>query len=176
MASELLCMSAKKGSRYCGESKVNGRVDNFDCQSCNSCSSKDAGKSCPQVISGILCHSGSCIQEDLLKKTNATHWNAGNTCSNIDHATCDVAHLQQNLTRHEGNSLQDLCMQDHYDDEDEDDSDWEPVNHFYIKKWFCTNCTLPNFDDVSHCDVWYFPSSLLVISQFTNALALIDWP
>ena len=43
--------------------------------------------------------------------------------------------------------------QDLFDDED-DDSDWEPAQeHVEIKKWFCTNCTMVNLDDIIHCDV-----------------------
>ncbi|XP_021292116.1 histone deacetylase 15 isoform X1 [Herrania umbratica] len=44
--------------------------------------------------------------------------------------------------------------QDAFDDDDEDDSDWEPVQkHVEILKWFCTNCTMVNLDDVVHCDI-----------------------
>ncbi|XP_022736489.1 histone deacetylase 15 isoform X4 [Durio zibethinus] len=54
-----------------------------------------------------------------------------------------------------------LTFQDMYnnqdafdDDDDEDDSDWEPVQkHIEILKWFCTNCTMVNLDDVVHCDI-----------------------
>ncbi|KAI0527013.1 hypothetical protein KFK09_002609 [Dendrobium nobile] len=57
---------------------------------------------------------------------------------------------------HRGNTLCDLHHQENYGDDEydeEDDSDWEPVNHLVFKKWFCSNCTMPNFDDVYHCDV-----------------------
>ncbi|XP_024027272.1 histone deacetylase 15 [Morus notabilis] len=37
------------------------------------------------------------------------------------------------------------------DDDDDDDSDWEPLQK--VVKWFCTNCTMVNFDDIVHCDV-----------------------
>ncbi|MBA0657428.1 hypothetical protein Goklo_009713, partial [Gossypium klotzschianum] len=44
--------------------------------------------------------------------------------------------------------------QDAFDDDDEDDSDWEPVQkHIEILKWFCTNCTMVNLDDVFLCDI-----------------------
>ncbi|XVF53948.1 hypothetical protein PTKIN_Ptkin05aG0141500 [Pterospermum kingtungense] len=44
--------------------------------------------------------------------------------------------------------------QDAFDDDDEDDSDWEPLQkHIEISKWFCTNCTMVNLDDVVHCDI-----------------------
>ncbi|KAK4803955.1 hypothetical protein SAY86_003772 [Trapa natans] len=37
--------------------------------------------------------------------------------------------------------------------EDDDDSDWEPLKrHMEIPNWFCINCTMANLDDVVHCD------------------------
>ncbi|KAG0478775.1 hypothetical protein HPP92_013494 [Vanilla planifolia] len=56
-----------------------------------------------------------------------------------------------------GSTIQDYCDNENNvddDDYDEDeDSDWEPINHFSLKKWFCCNCTMPNFEDVCRCDV-----------------------
>ncbi|KAK3189930.1 hypothetical protein Dsin_029491 [Dipteronia sinensis] len=52
-------------------------------------------------------------------------------------------------------TVQDMYNQESFDDEDEDDSDWEPMQkHVEIKKWFCTNCTMVNLDDVDivYCD------------------------
>ncbi|XP_065860694.1 LOW QUALITY PROTEIN: histone deacetylase 15 [Euphorbia lathyris] len=44
--------------------------------------------------------------------------------------------------------------QDLFDDDDEDDSDWEPVpKHVEIVKWFCTNCTMINLHYVVHCNI-----------------------
>ncbi|XP_031404324.1 histone deacetylase 15 isoform X2 [Punica granatum] len=41
-----------------------------------------------------------------------------------------------------------------FNEDDEEDSDWEPLKrHVEILKWFCTNCTMVNLDDVVHCDV-----------------------
>ena len=54
--------------------------------------------------------------------------------------------------------------QDAFDDDDEDDSDWEPVQkHIEILKWFCTNCTMVNLDDVVHCDVCLFILFLILL-------------
>ncbi|GMI76557.1 histone deacetylase 15 [Hibiscus trionum] len=54
-------------------------------------------------------------------------------------------------------TIQDMYNnQDAFDDDDdeEDDSDWEPVQkRNEIVKWFCTNCTMVNLDDVVHCDI-----------------------
>ncbi|KAF3773013.1 Histone deacetylase 15 [Nymphaea thermarum] len=39
------------------------------------------------------------------------------------------------------------------DDDDEGDSDWEPhLQPTVSEKWLCINCTMPNFDNVLHCD------------------------
>ncbi|XP_054821855.1 histone deacetylase 15 isoform X2 [Prosopis cineraria] len=43
--------------------------------------------------------------------------------------------------------------QDMFDDDD-DDSDWEPLQKsLEVIKWFCTNCTMVNLDDIDHCDI-----------------------
>ncbi|KAJ4821933.1 Histone deacetylase 15 [Turnera subulata] len=56
--------------------------------------------------------------------------------------------------RHRELTFQDMYEnQDLFDDE-EDDSDWEPVQkHVEILKWFCTNCTMVNLDDVVYCEI-----------------------
>ncbi|CAA6665283.1 unnamed protein product [Spirodela intermedia] len=71
-----------------------------------------------------------------------------------DYEACGTA-PRQRVSRHSvGSTLQDLSnMEEQYDDEDDDDSDWEPVMRLISKKWFCVNCTMPNFDDVSYCDI-----------------------
>ncbi|GMH21382.1 hypothetical protein Nepgr_023224 [Nepenthes gracilis] len=54
---------------------------------------------------------------------------------------------------------QQLTLQDIYDnpddlDDDEDDSDWEPLQEqMAVTKWFCTNCTMINFDGAVQCDI-----------------------
>ncbi|KAE8710699.1 Histone deacetylase 15 isoform 2 [Hibiscus syriacus] len=43
---------------------------------------------------------------------------------------------------------------DAFDDYNEDDSDWEPVQKcIEFMQWFCTNCTMVNLDDVVHYDI-----------------------
>ena len=163
MASESLCVSSQKGSGFCGESKIHNKIDHVECQSSFSCSYEDPGKSCPQEIDGTLCYNEIYFREDLFKTNNDPHCNAGRTCPDTDDEPSNTAQLQQNTRQQKGSTLQDLYMQDQYDDEDDDDSDWEPVNHFIIKKWFCSNCTMPNFDDVCHCDVWYFSLIFFIV-------------
>lgn len=70
--------------------------------------------------------------------------------------TSGAVQLEMHKRERKGNAFSDLDHNENYCDDDydeEDDSDWEPINHFVIKKWFCRNCTMPNFDDVCHCDV-----------------------
>ncbi|XP_039042894.1 histone deacetylase 15-like isoform X2 [Hibiscus syriacus] len=79
-------------------------------------------------------------------------------------------------------AFQDMCdNQDLFDDEDEDDSDREPVQkHIEVLKWFCTNCKMVNLDDVSHCDICgeHKESSILkhgfYASAFSTAVELIQ--
>lgn len=49
-------------------------------------------------------------------------------------------------------------------DDDEDDSDWEPLpwkRTVEIPKWFCTNCTMSNLDYTVHCGVCFLPYVVL---------------
>lgn len=47
-----------------------------------------------------------------------------------------------------------LYEQELLEDDEEDDRDWLPFRRFTVqKKWFCTNCTMPNFDDSVCCDL-----------------------
>lgn len=51
-----------------------------------------------------------------------------------------------------------LTMEDIYNnpdelEDDEDDSDWEPfLEPLAVRKWFCTNCTMVNFDGFVFCE------------------------
>lgn len=62
--------------------------------------------------------------------------------------------VKKNGKRQSDMSLEDMYNKQYDFDEDEDDSDWEPLQkHIEIVKWFCANCTMVNLDDVVHCDV-----------------------
>ncbi|CAN6443073.1 unnamed protein product [Victoria cruziana] len=84
----------------------------------------------------------------------------GHTGENPDSNTLSTISTQSRLQRrsHVDGTLQDLmgwyCQQDKpEEDDDEDDSDWEPhLQDVVSGKWFCINCTMPNFDDVLYCD------------------------
>ena len=78
--------------------------------------------------------------------------------------------LQKKARLHKEN--REMTFQDMYDnqnlfDDEDDDSDWEPLEKpVEVLKWFCTNCTMVNFDDVVHCDVSYDLCFSHIISLF----------
>lgn len=78
--------------------------------------------------------------------------------------------LQKKARQQKEMTFQDMYeSQNLLDDEDEDDSDWEPLEkHVEVMKWFCTNCTMLNFDDIDHCDVclWFMLLSVFVLRPF----------
>ncbi|KAL5544718.1 hypothetical protein UlMin_008502 [Ulmus minor] len=71
-----------------------------------------------------------------------------------------------------------MTFQDMYDnqnlfDDEDDDSDWEPLEKpVEVLKWFCTNCTMVNFDDVVHCDICgeHKESGILRLGFFASPL------
>ncbi|XP_015944226.1 histone deacetylase 15 [Arachis duranensis] len=77
----------------------------------------------------------------------------------------------------------DLTFQDMYlnqyafDDEDDDDSDWEPfqlpVSRVEVIKWFCKNCTMANLDGVVLCDICgeHKDSKIVNFGFFASSLA-----
>ncbi|XP_042430364.1 histone deacetylase 15-like isoform X3 [Zingiber officinale] len=144
MASETLCTSLK-GKKICGENKVN-EIHLRECQSC-SYESHDKFHS--------MCGNGSTNLSGCLHKGSAQNLGPLSAMPNqLDlpsEIPVDRPISKQRMKHERDSTLQELYLQDEYDDED--DSDWEPVSPFIIKKWFCTNCTMPNFDDVCHCEV-----------------------
>ncbi|KVI06496.1 Histone deacetylase domain-containing protein [Cynara cardunculus var. scolymus] len=55
--------------------------------------------------------------------------------------------------QHEDMTLQDIYSKEG-DFDDEDDSDWEPLEkHIPVVKWFCVNCTMVNVDDAIYCHI-----------------------
>ncbi|XP_042422875.1 histone deacetylase 15-like isoform X1 [Zingiber officinale] len=144
MASETLCTSLK-GKKICGENKVN----EIHLRECQSCSYESHGKF--HSMSG----NGSTNLSRCLHKGSAQNLGPLSAMPNqLDlpsEIPVDRPISKQRMKHERDSTLQELYLQDEYDDED--DSDWEPVSPFIIKKWFCTNCTMPNFDDVCHCEV-----------------------
>ncbi|XP_039057543.1 histone deacetylase 15-like, partial [Hibiscus syriacus] len=93
------------------------------------------------------CHNGSDARGDIGASGRDLTANVDED-TQLDNASKKVR-LPKELT------LRDMFNdQNAFDDDDEDDSDWEPVQkHIEILKWFCTNCTMVNLDDVFHCDI-----------------------
>ncbi|ESW27132.1 hypothetical protein PHAVU_003G176700 [Phaseolus vulgaris] len=83
------------------------------------------------------------------------------------------ARLQKELT------FQDMYQNDGvFDEDDEDDSDWEPFQlpkcvEFEIKKWCCRNCTMTNLDCYDCCDICgeHRESKILSHGFFASPLA-----
>jgi len=72
-------------------------------------------------------------------------------------------HTSQMALQNKAKQQKEMTFQDMYnnqglfDEDDDDDGDWEPAQeHVETVKWFCTNCTMVNLDDVTHCDVCLF--------------------
>ncbi|XP_010905063.1 histone deacetylase 15 isoform X3 [Elaeis guineensis] len=154
---------------------MQNQVDQVESQSNFSLLYECHGKSAPEGSKGSLYFGENCLEQKLLGENNDELCNARTTQSDLSDCMADeptprlrnVVNADENACLHgqqesceaeenlkqKSSTLQDLYAQEYYDDEDDDDSDWEPASHFVIKKWFCANCTMPNFDDVCHCDV-----------------------
>ncbi|KAL5197252.1 hypothetical protein ABZP36_000764 [Zizania latifolia] len=60
---------------------------------------------------------------------------------------CDDLLEDSNKEQH-GGTLEDLFS---FNDEEDDDSDWEPSAPLALNRWFCLICTVPNTDEFTHC-------------------------
>ncbi|OEL34404.1 Histone deacetylase 15 [Dichanthelium oligosanthes] len=71
-------------------------------------------------------------------------------CLTVENGSCmAVDDLQQEFEIEQaGGTLEDLFFSD---DEEEDDSDWEPAGSLVVNRWFCLNCTMPNVDEITYC-------------------------
>jgi hypothetical protein len=79
--------------------------------------------------------------------------------------------LQRKAKQQKEMTFQDMYNnQGLFDEDDDDDGDWEPAQeHVETVKWFCTNCTMVNLDDVTRCDVclcFYASFLILFLSLF----------
>ncbi|KAF5200832.1 Histone deacetylase [Thalictrum thalictroides] len=85
----------------------------------------------------------------------------------------DTIPVTKKLKQQKEMTFQDIYREE-YDDDDDDfeDSDWEPSQED-PKKWFCTNCTMVNLDDVVHCDICgeYKDSEILRLGFFASDVA-----
>ncbi|KAL5726042.1 histone deacetylase [Ranunculus cassubicifolius] len=70
-------------------------------------------------------------------------------------------------------TFQDIYREEYDDVDDEDeDNDWDP-SQCDSKRWFCTNCTMVNIDDVLHCDICgeYKDSKILTHGFYASNIA-----
>ncbi|KAM7479731.1 hypothetical protein LguiA_027944 [Lonicera macranthoides] len=66
----------------------------------------------------------------------------------------EVSGISKKARRHNDMTLEDMYNNQDGFDEDDDDSDWEPLEkHFMAVKWFCVNCTMVNLEDVVLCNI-----------------------
>ncbi|KAG5234023.1 histone deacetylase [Salix suchowensis] len=102
---------------------------------------------------------------------NGKHGNSGSNRAGTS-SSCEGDVLMMNMEDVDGNldgdvapvvkkarqgdlTFQDIHgNKDFFDEDDEDDSDWEPVQkHVELIKWFCVNCTMVNLGDGVVCDL-----------------------
>ncbi|XP_011009792.1 PREDICTED: histone deacetylase 15 isoform X4 [Populus euphratica] len=95
--------------------------------------------------------------------------NTGDVDGNLDGDIEPVFARQGDLT------FQDIHDNgDYFDEDDEDDSDWEPVQkHVELIKWFCVNCTMVNLGDGVICDLCgeHKDSGILRLGCFASPLS-----
>lgn len=160
MASDTLCINKKDG-KFSGNHTACQQGNLTDCQ--NSFSSLHDMDLNPyhERMNTSLCSEDSCLEEkvsddldvpccSLTTEADARNNGGDDGCLGVSGALqFEIYHRKQ-----KGNTFCDLHHLENFDDVDydeEDDSDWEPINHLVIKKWFCSNCTMSNFDDVFLC-------------------------
>uniref|UniRef100_A0A6N2N2L6 histone deacetylase n=2 Tax=Salix viminalis TaxID=40686 RepID=A0A6N2N2L6_SALVM len=102
---------------------------------------------------------------------NGKHGNSGSNRAGTS-SSCEDDVLMMNMEDVDGNldgdvapvvkkarqgdlTFQDIHgNKDFFDEDDEEDSDWEPVQkHVELIKWFCVNCTMVNLGDGVVCDL-----------------------
>ena len=144
MASDMQPLSGHEiPSRVVENCGVSDHACHGKCQSCDS----DVKPSCAEV-NGISLSIGSHTDGKASKET----------CDCADPDGCLIAtngscmaidELTQEFEREQaGAALEDLVFSN---DEEEDDSDWDPASSLVMNRWFCLNCTLPNVDAVMYC-------------------------
>jgi histone deacetylase 6 len=125
------------------------------CQSCDS----DVKPSCGEV-NGISSLIGS-HTDGKASKENCGACTFTYDCADLDgcliatNGSCmAVDELTQEFEREQaGATLEDLVFSN---DEEDDDSDWDPASSLVTNRWFCLNCTMPNVDVVMYCLVRLF--------------------
>lgn len=160
MASDTLCMNRKDSnfSRNSNACQLRHQTDYLN--NLSSLHDKDLNFSLGRMSTNLYSEQ-NCLEEkvsdvDVTCNSLTPEADGTNNCGD-DGCLCVSGTVQFKLyhSKQKGNALCDLHHQELFDDVDYDedeDSDWEPVHHLVIKKWFCSNCTMPNFDDAYQCD------------------------
>lgn len=96
----------------------------------------------PERVGYTLCHEDNCESQG----------SRGDAAEDANVGT-EPDTVSKKLRQQTEMTFQDIYKEEYDDIDDEDeDSDWEPSQD-NTKKWFCTNCTMVNLDDVLHCDI-----------------------
>jgi histone deacetylase 6 len=135
------------------------------CQSCDG-----VGKPSHSRENGVSLkeHSGKCdfncdhadaLLVDGVKGSPARSGHVDSACCDHDgfldekNGSCMACDDQESDREQGGHTLDDLFL---FNDEEDDDIDWEPSARLVENRWFCLNCTVPNLDEVTHCQVKSF--------------------
>uniref|UniRef100_A0ACD5UYU6 Uncharacterized protein n=2 Tax=Avena sativa TaxID=4498 RepID=A0ACD5UYU6_AVESA len=161
MASDIRPLNSKKrevpshGRQNCGDQAFHGK-----CQSCdgvgkpshsreNVISLKEDCGTCSfnsDHADALLVDGAKC---SLARSGHIDSAGCGdNGCLHGKNGSCMAFDDQESDREQGGHTLDDLFF---FNDEDEDDIDWEPAAPVVENRWFCLNCTVPNLDEVTHC-------------------------
>ncbi|KAE9467112.1 hypothetical protein C3L33_00965, partial [Rhododendron williamsianum] len=142
---EALPMSCLKN----GEAEHNLYTQHRDLGSeceCDSRRNRDLGS---VGISISPCQGGNCGEERVSTAPISVRDRAEDMLGNMKpEVKSKKARRQKKMT------LEDMYNNQYDFDDEDDDSDWEPVQKpAAVVKWFCVNCTMVNLGDDSHCDI-----------------------
>lgn len=200
--SDILHMGHLNNTEFAAENRLRKQINGAQCQSSVACSSKRqgclgseeicGGRGMPDGNATATLHERIWHDNRSESKSSGQLSNLandvvtdGNTDFDCEYHACEPFHVSpsQKCRRHQSaQTLEDTDNQQDYfyDDDEDDDSDWEPLQkHADCKKWFCTNCTTANYDNVVHCNVWHcicpFWIFCLTIKLFMISIVYADF-
>jgi histone deacetylase 6 len=110
------------------------------------------GKSSVAICGVCGDHADDLVKEATDSKSRSSHVEVADHDSHLAGrkgscmAAADLPHESE--IEQAGGTLEGLFF---FNDEEEDDSDWEPTNHLAVNRWFCLNCTMPNMAEIAYC-------------------------
>ncbi|XP_058227179.1 histone deacetylase 15 isoform X2 [Rhododendron vialii] len=142
---EALPMSCLKNGEAEHNPYTQHRVLGSECE-CDSRRNRDLGS---VGINISPCQGGNCGEERVSTAPISVRDRAEDMVANIKpDVKSKKARQQKKMT------LEDMYNNQYDFDDEDDDSDWEPVQKpAAVVKWFCVNCTMVNLGDDSHCDI-----------------------